>query len=373
VAREAGTKYVVFTTKHHDGFSMFDTRQTDYRITAPNVPFHTNPRANVTREVFDAFRAQGFGIGAYFSKPDWHSDAYWSPRWATPNRHNNYDTRKHPDLWKRFVKFTHAQIGELTRDYGALDILWLDGGWVRARDTMDDIAQGTAGVPWPQDIDMPGMAAMARRNQPGLIVVDRAVGGRYENYRTPEQKIPDEPLPYPWETCMTLGDSWSYTPNDNYKPARQVVQMLVDVVAKGGNYLLNVGPQPDGQLPAEAVQRLREIGAWMQVNGDAIYASRAVAPYRAGKFRYTRLKNGDVYAIYLPDAKEKRLPAKLEIPGPAPQAGAQLALLGSDAVLAWQRVGDRTVVTVPEAARKDTAGAYAWAIRLPGATQAAAR
>jgi alpha-L-fucosidase len=147
----------------------------------------------------------------------------------------------------------------------------------------------------------------------------------------------------------------------------------VDVVAKGGNYLLNVGPQPDGQLPAEAVQRLREIGAWMQVNGDAIYASRAVAPYRAGKFRYTRLKNGDVYAIYLPDAKEKRLPAKLEIPGPAPQAGAQLALLGSDAVLAWQRVGDRTVVTVPEAARKDTAGAYAWAIRLPGATQAAAR
>ncbi|WP_242163959.1 alpha-L-fucosidase [Lysobacter sp. M15] len=371
VAKDAGTKYVVFTTKHHDGFSMFDTRQTDYRITAPNVPFHTNPRANVAKEVFDAFRAQGFGIGAYFSKPDWHSDAYWSPRWATPNRHNNYDTRKHPDLWKRFVKFTHAQIGELTRDYGALDILWLDGGWVRARDTMDDIAQGTAGVPWPQDIDMPGMAALARRNQPGLIVVDRAVGGRYENYRTPEQKIPDEPLPYPWETCMTLGDSWSYTPNDNYKPARQVVQMLVDVVAKGGNYLLNVGPQPDGQLPDEAVQRLREIGAWMQVNGEAIYASRAVAPYRAGKFRYTRLKNGDVYAIYLPDAKEKRLPAKLEIPGPAPRAGTQLAVLGSDAALAWRRDNDKTVLDVPEGVRKDTAGAYAWAIRLPGAMQAA--
>jgi alpha-L-fucosidase len=143
--------------------------------------------------------------------------------------------------------------------------------------------------------------------------------------------------------------------------------MLVDIVAKGGNYLLNVGPQPDGQLPAEAVERLREIGAWMKVNGEAIYASRAVPPYRAGKFRYTRLKNGDVYAIYLPDKNETRLPAKLEIPGPAPRAGTQLALLGSDATLAWERVGDQTVVDVPAAIRQSTANAYAWAIRLPGA------
>ena len=368
VAKAAGTKYVVFTTKHHDGFSMYDTKQTDYRITAPNVPFHTHPRANIAKEVFDAFREQGFGIGAYFSKPDWHSDDYWWPRFATPNRHVNYDPRKHPERWRSFVKFTHAQIGELTSDYGPVDILWLDGGWVRARDTMDDAKQGIAGVPWPQDIDMPGLVKMARRNQPGLIVVDRAVGGPYENYRTPEQKIPDEPLPYPWETCMTLGDSWSYTPNDNYKPARDVVHMLVDIVAKGGNYLLNVGPQPDGQLPAEAVQRLQEIGAWMKINGEAIYASRAVPPYRAGKFRYTRLKNGDVYAIYLADKNETRLPAKLEVPGPAPRAGTQLAVLGSDVALDWQRVGDKTVVNVPAAIRQDTANGYAWAIRLPGAT-----
>ncbi len=367
VAREAGTKYVVFTTKHHDGFSMFDTRQTDYRITAPNVPFHDNPRADVTRAVFDAFRARGFGIGAYFSKPDWHNDDYWWPRFATPNRHVNYDTRKYPERWQRFVDFTHAQIGELTTNYGRIDILWLDGGWVRPGDTLGDAAQGLAGVPWPQDIDMPRLAATARRHQPGLIVVDRAVGGRYENYRTPEQKIPDEPLPYPWETCMTLGDSWSYVPNDNYKPARTVVQMLVDVVAKGGNYLLNVGPQPDGQLPAEAVDRLREIGAWLKTNGDAIYGSRAVAPYRDGKFRYTRLKNGDVYAIYLPDAGEARLPARLEIPGPAPRAGSRLAMLGSPAELAWRRESGRTIAVIPDEVREATAGAPAWAIRLPGA------
>lgn len=368
VAKEAGTKYVVFTTKHHDGFSMFDTRQTDYRITAQNVPFHANPRANVAREVFDAFREQGFGIGAYFSKPDWHSDDYWWPRFATPTRNVNYDTRKHPDRWKDFVAFTHAQIRELTSDYGRVDILWLDGGWVRPRKDPGEVDSDVI-VPWPQDIDMPGLAAMARRNQPGLIVVDRAVGGRYENYRTPEQKIPDEPLPYPWETCMTLGDSWSYVPNDNYKPARQVVHMLVDVVAKGGNYLLNVGPQPDGQLPAEAVARLKEIGAWMDVNGEAVYASRAVAPYRAGKFRYTRMKNGDVYAVYLADEDETRLPAKLEIPGPAPRTGAQLRVLGSEAALTWKRVGDRTVVEVPQPVRDATANAYAWAVRLPGAAE----
>ncbi|HEY1139280.1 MAG TPA: alpha-L-fucosidase, partial [Lysobacter sp.] len=303
----------------------------------------------------------------YFSKPDWHSDDYWAPEWATPNRHTNYDTRKHPERWHRFVKFTHAQIGELTSQYGPLDILWLDGGWVRNRDTMDDAANGTAGVPWPQDIDMPGLAALARRNQPGLIVVDRAVGGRYENYRTPEQKIPDEPLPYPWETCMTLGDSWSYTPNDRYKSARTVVHMLVDVVAKGGNYLLNVGPDGNGELPPAAVERLREIGGWMQVNGKAIYGSRVIAPYSDGKLRYTRLRDGTVYAIYLADESEKSLPATLTIRGPAPAAGAQVRVLGSDVSLQWQRKGDATVISIPAGLRRSMAGAYAWSIELPAA------
>ena len=117
-AKDAGMRYVVFTTKHHDGFSMFDTKFTDYRITAPDVPFHTNPRANVTKEIFNAFRQEGMGIGAYFSKPDWHSDDYWAPEWATPDRNNNYDTRKYPERWQRFRDFTYNQINELTTEYG---------------------------------------------------------------------------------------------------------------------------------------------------------------------------------------------------------------------------------------------------------------
>jgi alpha-L-fucosidase len=127
-AKDAGMRYVVFTTKHHDGFSMFDTHETDYRITSPHTPFSSNPRADVTREIFNAFRAQGFMVGAYFSKPDWHSPDYWWPYFATPDRNPNYDIKKYPDRWARFVAFTHAQIGELMSRYGPVDILWLDGG-----------------------------------------------------------------------------------------------------------------------------------------------------------------------------------------------------------------------------------------------------
>lgn len=370
IAQDAGTKYMVFTTKHHDGFSMFDTKQTDYRITAPHVPFHTSQRANITKEVFDAFRERGFGIGAYFSKPDWHNDDYWWPRFATPNRHVNYNTAKYPERWQRFRDFTYNQINELTTGYGKVDILWLDGGWVRPGSRADDFEGGLPGVPWSQDINMPKIVDMARRNQPGLIVVDRAVGGRYENYRRPEQHIPKETLPYPWETCMTLGDSWSYVPNDNYKSARTVIHNLVDVVAKGGNFLLNVGPDAQGQLPAVAVSRLEQIGGWMKVNGKAIYASRAIAPYVDGQMRFTKLRDGTVYAIRLAAEGERLPPKSLTINGMAPAQGAQVRLLGSEQPLRWKRKGDQIVVTIPQDVREKMAGSYAWAFELPKAAPA---
>jgi alpha-L-fucosidase len=362
-AKDAGMRYVVFTTKHHDGFSMFDTRQTDYRITAADVPFHTNPNANIAKAVFDAFRAQGFGIGAYFSKADWHSPDYWSPQWATPTRNTNYDTRKYPQLWQRFVEFTHKQIGELTSQYGRIDILWLDAGWVNPQPHPHALA-GSDEMPWPQDIDMPGLAALARKNQPGLIIVDRDVGGAYEDYRTPEQQIPDHALPYPWETCMTMGKSWSYKPNDTYKPARELVHLLVDIVAKGGNFLLNVGPDATGQLPEPALQRMHDIGTWMKVNGSAIYASHAIAPYSEGKLRYTQMKDGSVNAIYLADAGETLPPATITLKSLQPAPGAQLQLLGANAAPTWKREGDTTVVAIPQAARTQVAGAYAWTIHL---------
>ena len=141
---------------------------------------------------------------------------------------------------------------------------------------------------------------MARETNPQMIIVDRSVGGRYENYRTPEKQVPDTLLPYPWETCMTMGDSWSYVPNDNYKSVKTLIHMLCDVVAKGGNLLLNVGPDADGNLPAEALKRMETIGKWLEQNGYAIYNTRPLFPYCEGNIRYTQSKDGKhQYAITL--------------------------------------------------------------------------
>jgi len=366
-AREAGMRYVVFTTKHHDGFSMFDTRQTDYRITSPRTPFSANPRADVTRAIFDAFRAEGFWVGAYFSKPDWHSPDYWWPYFATPDRNPNYDIERYPERWARFVAFTHAQIEELMTRYGPMDILWLDGGWVRPMS--DEEIRERINRPdyrfmrfQSQDIDMPGLVAMARRHQPGLIVVDRDVPGPYQNYLTPEARVPDRALPYPWEVPMPMATSWSFVPEDPYKSEQELVHMLVDVVAKGGNLLLNIGPGPDGRWHDAAYERLAALGAWVRVNGEAIYATRAVAPYVEGRYRLTRAKDGAVYVLYLAGEGEGTLPTRIAIEGVRPATGASIKLVGSDLALAWEPAGDGFVARVP--AGTPAPSPYAWALRI---------
>ena len=154
---DAGMRYMIFTTKHHDGFCMFDSRETDFSIA--HHAFRDDPRRDVLKYVLDAFRDKNFTVGTYFSKPDWHSQLYWWDTYGKKGRNVNYPVQQHPQRWQRFVKYTHNQIEELMTRYGKVDILWLDGGWVAA---------GNRG----QDIDMPGMAQMARSHQPGLIIVD---------------------------------------------------------------------------------------------------------------------------------------------------------------------------------------------------------
>ncbi len=302
-AKNAGMRYVVFTTKHHDGFCMFRTAETNYSVAGVDCPYSRNPQPDITLDIVNAFRAQGMWTGLYFSKPDWHHKDYWAPEWATPDRNVNYDIDAHPDRWENFKRFTHNQIRELTHNYGDIDILWLDGGWVRPEWSIDDETR-----PWlgcyqrVQDIDMDALAAIARDGNPDLIIVDRSVGGRYENYRTPEKQVPDSLLPFPWETCMTMGDSWSYVPGDHYKSTTQLIHMLADIVAKGGNLLLNVGPDAQGNLPPEALERMEQIGLWMNQNGKAIYATRPLYPYCFGKVRFTQSKDGKHrYAICLLD------------------------------------------------------------------------
>jgi len=350
-AKKAGMQYVVFTTKHHDGFAMFDTKQSNYKVTAPEVPFATNPKANITKAVFDAFRKEGMMIGAYFSKPDWHSEFYWWPRYATPNRNNNYDIRLHPQRWQLFKQFTYNQIAELMSDYGKVDILWLDGGWVRPKATVNaEVLSWGAPIPaWDQDIDMPKIAQMARAKQPGLIMVDRTVHGEYENYQTPEQKVPDKPLNFPWETCMTMGDAWGYVPNDNYKSTNKLIHLLVDIVAKGGNFLLDVGPKPDGTFPAPVIERLTQIGNWMDINNAAIYATKPIAPYKVANVCYTQSKAGNIYALYLVD-ENAEVPATIVLKS-TPKVPKQISLLGAKANIKWKKIGDDIMVTLPNEAK----------------------
>ncbi len=303
-AKNAGMRYVVFTTKHHDGFCMFNTMQTDYKITSARCPFHSNPKADVTREIFTAFRNEGFMTGAYFSKPDWHNKEYWWPYFATPNRMSNYDPKKYPERWKKYEDFTYKQLEELCTGYGKLDILWLDGGWVRPDSTITEEEKSWINTPWRNEINMHSIAGMARKNQPGILIVDRSVYGYYQNYLTPEQQVPDHPLDYPWETCMTMANSWSYVPGDRYKSSQQLIHLLCRIVSRGGNLLLNIGPSPEGEWDSTAYQRLDEIGKWMQVNSDCIYDTEPVAPYQDGKFVFTK-KDNFIYAIYLLEADEK--------------------------------------------------------------------
>ena len=130
LAADCGFKYLLFTTKHHDGFCMYDTDTTDYKITAESCPIHTHKDADIVGALFREFRRQGLGISVYFSKPDWHSEYYWAPQFGTaPDRNVNYDVSEHPDLWEKYVQFAHQQIRELCTNYGKVDVLWLDGGW----------------------------------------------------------------------------------------------------------------------------------------------------------------------------------------------------------------------------------------------------
>lgn len=321
-AKNAGMKYVVFTTKHHDGFSMFDSKYTDYKITSPKTPFSSHPKANITKEIFKSFRNEGLWTGAYFSKPDWNVNSYWDPKYSPMDRNVNYSPEENPEKWNEFVEFTHNQIMELMTDYGKVDILWLDGGWV-AKASKKEIMKWFAKTldndneaylkhrMVNQDIKMDELVVKARKKQPGLIVVDRAVHGKNQNYLTPENRVPEKILPYPWESCIISGGSWSYTPDAKYMTGRQGIHTLIDVVAKGGNLLLNIAPSPEGEWQQGAYNLLEEYGNWMKINSSAIYNTKPILPYKESNICFTQDKKGHVFAFYLADENETKMPQKL--------------------------------------------------------------
>ncbi len=348
-AADAGMKYVVFTTKHHDGFCMFDTKLTDYKITSPKCP----AGFDATQEIVNAFRKKDFFLGLYFSKPDWHCPDYWWPYFTTPDRNVNYNPEKYPLKWEAYKKFTYGQINELTTQYGPIDLLWLDGGWVRPKQQKNP---SWVNSPFNQDIDMKNLAALARKNQPGILIVDRSVGGQYENYWTPEQHIPpvNEPLDYPWETCMTMANSWSYVPNDAYKSPREILMNLCTVVSRGGNYLLNIAPDANGEWENKAYENLKSIGEWMKLNGEAIYGSRRHHIITESSNYYYTFKDGKTYCIYF-KKEGQEFPKLFPIEYPQ-KPNSEVHILGMNDIIQYEwKDGMNWKVDLPESLKKQEA------------------
>lgn len=260
LAKDAGMKYIVITSKHHDGFGLWPSAQTDWSI--KSTPFHRDPLA----ELATACKQAGITLCFYHSIMDWHH-----PDWGTRRAWNDLATGT-PDM-DRYVDYMKAQIKELITGYGPLGILWFDGEWEK---------------PWTHERGV-DLYNYVRALQPNIIVNNRVGKGRtgmggmdkgqgVGDYGTPEQEIPPTGFGpgVAWESCMTMNKHWGYNKNDqNWKSTEVLVRNLVDCASKGGNYLLNIGPTSEGLFPPASVERLGEIGKWMKVNREAVYGTTA--------------------------------------------------------------------------------------------------
>ena len=252
LAKEAGMKYIILTTKHHEGFCLFDTQYTDY--CAPKQACGRD----LVAEFVEAARAENLNVGFYHSLMDWHHPD--GARCATD------ETAR-----RRFIDYIHGQVRELCSNYGKLDIMWYDVAWPLS-------AEG-----W----EAQKMNRMVRRLQPDIIINNRSK--LPEDFGTPEQHIHPEEGERAWEACMTMNDSWGYhRADDNWKTPKQVVRNLVTCARDGGNYLFNIGPKADGSIPAPSVRILSKVGQWMKKNGEAIYGAEICQVKRSAFANFTR-------------------------------------------------------------------------------------
>jgi alpha-L-fucosidase len=283
LAKAAGMKYMVLTSKHHEGFCNWDTKLTNYNSV------NYGPKRDVIREFVEAGRAEGLRVGFYYSLMDWHH----------PDGARCQDD---PAARRRFVDYTHGLIRELLTNYGKIDILWYDVSWPLE-------AEG-----WESE----KMNQMVFSLQPDIIVNNRnRLPG---DFSTPEQTIRAESGGRAWESCMTLNDSWGYhKADDNWKDPRTVIRNLITCARDGGNYLLNIGPQPDGGIPPESARILTDVGKWLQRNGQTIYGADVCQPHTSVYAGFTR-KGSTLYMhvyfwpgsdVSISGLKQKVLSAKL--------------------------------------------------------------
>lgn len=291
LAKFAGMKYIVITSKHHDGFAMFDSDASDYNI-VDATPFDRDP----LKELAEACKKYGIRLGFYYSQAqDWHEPGgtYWNIEDGQPHWDPNL---KREPLMNYINGKAVPQVKEILENYGGLDILW----WDTPRGMTEEAAQAL------QDV---------ADDYPDLITNNRLYRPWPGDFSTPEQHIPPTGLDYDWEVCMTMNTSWGYKWYDeNWKSSEELIKMLVDIASKGGNFLLNVGPTAEGEFPEASVERLKEIGSWMQLNGESIYGTSASPFFKLpwGRCTVKKVKGGTNLYLHVFDWPKTGL---LTVPG----------------------------------------------------------
>ncbi len=258
VAADAGMRYAILTTKHHDGFALWPTKQTDFSIAQTPYARRSGggpPDGDLVGEFVDAAREAGLRVGFYYSLSDWHHQDY--PAFREEDKPYLKFLGRRSDTWDAYLDAMFGQVRELLTDYGDVSLLWFDGQWERTADEWKAAE----------------LITMIRELQPDILINDRLPGGDYD---TPEQAIPATVPDRRWETCMTMNRSWGYVPDDTeYKSATEIVHTLCEIAGKSGNLLMNVSPRADGSLPPEQVSRLEAVGEWMRAHGESIYGTQA--------------------------------------------------------------------------------------------------
>lgn len=342
IAKNAGAKYIVITSKHHDGFSIWDSAITTYDI-MDATPF----KRDILKELSEACKAEGIQFGLYHSILDWHQPD------AKSKSYPHQNTEK-PDFAKYRETYLKPQLAELIKKYNPT-ILWFDGEWMPE---------------WTEEQGK-DLYNYLRNLKPSLLINNRIGKGRsgmqgmnaYENaagdFGTPEQEILKTASGEYWESCMTLNKNWGYVKDDNnWKSAQVLIDNLVDIAAKGGNYLLNVGPTADGLIPQPSIERLAEVGEWLKINKEAIYSTKGLSTnYKEGEFiKFTQTKNEkNVYAIF-----NKADNNQIKISSVSPKKGSKIFLLGHKKPLTWKNSEGTTVIDLPES----LPGKHAWTLKF---------
>ncbi len=350
IAKDAGMKYIVITSKHHDGFALWDSEVSDYDA----VDFAPIGK-DLLAELKAACDEAGIVLGFYHSIMDWHHPDAQAPHYP------DYNTRdkSNPNFPRYFENYLKPQVRELVENYDPA-ILWFDGEWIPeyTHDQGLEMYQFVRSL--KPDIIINNRVDKGRQGMQGMNRADQDYAG---DFGTPEQEILEGQSDYDWESCMTMNDSWGYkSADDNWKSAETLVHNIVDIMAKGGNYLLNVGPTAEGLIPGPSVERLQAIGDWIDVNGEIVYESRSLKDYKEGEsIYYVTDKRGEtVYVVTTAwPGTEMRFSQW------TPEEGASATFLGYGPV-EWTSEGESTVVSIPAQLQNESARPcrFAWVVKF---------